>query len=124
MTTPTTYEICKYIRKRFTLAASDACMYTNWPDEFKLQSVLQVPDDIKNADGYRPVNVTDLSEQEMEELGFGLWDEESKLMLVPVWLLPFLDPDVLLTSISGDTASPVDVDNDQRFGCLAYGVVK
>lgn len=77
------------------------------------------------------VTVTDLTANEAQSLGFGIWDEETNLHLIPFYLYDFLEYGQELESISGDvkTVTPeykdVDsngyIDNDYRFGYLAYG---
>lgn len=79
------------------------------------------------------VNVTDLTAKQAGELGFGLWDETSNLHLIPYFLYDFLEYGQELTSISGsvktvtpeykDIESDNYIDNDHRFGCLAYGFI-
>jgi hypothetical protein len=70
------------------------------------------------------IDPTDLSFEEMIELGFGSWSEESPMRLIPIWLFPFLADEFKSESISGSKHSKLsEIDNDHRFGCLAYGVV-
>ena len=71
------------------------------------------------------IDFNNLSEQEAKELRFGKWSEEDPtLYLIPIWLLPILPVGTKLTSINGDEIvyDGKNVDNDVRFGCLAYGV--
>jgi hypothetical protein len=69
------------------------------------------------------IRLNDLSEEQMVELGFGLWNEETRLFLIPLWLFPFLPDDTQAESISGEhIAKKYKMDTDNRFGCLAYGV--
>ena len=58
-------------------------------------------------------------------LGFQLWEEDSNLMLIPGYLYQFIPAGLELYSISGEKEqyqSYDDLDNDTRFGCLAYGI--
>ena len=58
-------------------------------------------------------------------LGFKLWEENSNLMLIPGYLHQFIPAGLDLYCISGEKAqyeSYKDLDNDCRFGCLAYGI--
>lgn len=61
----------------------------------------------------------------MIDLGFGLWSEESSIYLFPLWLFPFISDDIKTVDISGNSLilKKEDMDNDQRFGCVAYGIV-
>lgn len=58
-------------------------------------------------------------------LGFQLLEEDSNLMLIPGYLYQFIPAGLELYSISGEKKqyeSYTDLDNDCRFGCLAYGI--
>lgn len=68
----------------------------------------------------------DLTVQEAKLAGFRMWSEEvPDLYLIPAYLYTFLPKGLALKSVSGEeiTLEKVsDIDNDQRFGCLAYGI--
>ncbi|UQJ95089.1 hypothetical protein IANJMKHF_00183 [Klebsiella phage CPRSA] len=64
----------------------------------------------------------ELSLDELEELNFSRWDEHSGLRLIPLWLLPYIDPEAKVLCIDGNEVLFKDADNDHRFGMLAYGV--
>ena len=71
------------------------------------------------------IDFNNLSEQEAKELRFGKWSEEDPtLYLIPIWLFPILPVGTKLTCINGEDIvyDGHNVDNDVRFGCLAYGV--
>lgn len=53
------------------------------------------------------------------EYEFGNWDHS--LVLLPLWIVNFVEPDSIMTSINGDTKMLKDCDDDSRFGCIAYG---
>ena len=58
-------------------------------------------------------------------LGFKKWEEDSNLMLIPGYLYQFIPAGLDLYCISGEKVqyeSYKDLDNDCRFGCLAYGI--
>lgn len=58
-------------------------------------------------------------------LGFKFWKEDSNLMLIPGYLYQYIPEGLELYSISGEKEqyeSYADLDNDCRFGCLAYGI--
>ena len=79
------------------------------------------------------IDVTSLTSKEAKSLGFGVWSEETNLHLIPFYLYDFLAFGQELESISGDKVEvtpnyrlsgwPGYIDNDYRFGCLAYGFV-
>lgn len=64
-----------------------------------------------------------LTRAELLEMNFSLWDEESKLMLIPIYYKPFLDPEMEVIDIMGGVGKVKDMNNDHRYGFLAYGFV-
>lgn len=57
--------------------------------------------------------------------GFRRWDTKGKLYLIPAKYYPLIPDGFSLTTISGSTMKfkKGESDNDQRFGCLSYGIV-
>lgn len=58
-------------------------------------------------------------------LGFQRWEENNNLMLIPGYLYQFIPAGLELYSISGEKVvynDYTDLDNECRFGCLAYGI--
>lgn len=68
-----------------------------------------------------------LTTEEVKICGFQPWDEPDQegksLYLIPLWMLPVIDPDAKLIAIDGDCCLAKDVDKDIRFGCIAYGFI-
>lgn len=68
-----------------------------------------------------------LTTEEVKICGFQPWDEPDEkgktLYLVPLWMLPIIDPDAKLIAIDGDCCLAKDVDKEIRFGCIAYGFI-
>lgn len=69
----------------------------------------------------------DVSKEKLVEMGFGAWNEESNVILIPLWIEAYLNDDEKLVSINGKEVSLADIrkvgDFDTRGGCLAYGFV-
>lgn len=67
-----------------------------------------------------------LTIDEAKLCGFRKWSDDSpNLYLIPTWLYNFLPSGLKVESINGEKFTidkPSDLDNDSRFGCLAYGV--
>jgi len=61
-----------------------------------------------------------LSRETLYSYGFGNWDGE--LLLIPLWLVNFLDPNMEVTSIMKDKSSLAECDKDVRGGCIAFGL--
>jgi hypothetical protein len=60
-----------------------------------------------------------MSRDVLYSYGFGNWNDE--LILIPLWLVNFLDQSELVTSINGDVTTLGECDKDVRGGCIAYG---
>ncbi len=61
----------------------------------------------------------------MISLGFKSWSDDNPLLLIPLWLMPYLAPTFEGGVISANekvTLSLSEMDNDCRMGLLAYGV--
>ncbi len=109
----TTYEKCRTIRNMTMNCA--AKQIRNFPNEVKKMK------DGKDLFGIQPGEMTD---KQCEELGFGKWEENNPMRLIPLWLMPFLSDEIETESINGKKYTKKSaIDNDNRFGCLAYGVI-
>jgi hypothetical protein len=65
----------------------------------------------------------ELTEDELMEIGFKRWSEDSDLLLIPNWYYDFLEKGMVIYGIDGETAQVGDdIDRDTRFGVLAYGI--
>ena len=68
---------------------------------------------------------------ELKSVGFSLWDEESNVLLAPLWAYDLLPIGQTMHCISGESIVIEDgykdsskahyIDNDIRFGCISYG---
>jgi hypothetical protein len=121
---PTTYEMCQRIRRLIVARAAEVMAYENWSDGFATRQIREIPDVVRRMDGFVPVLPHELTSEQMDDLGFGLWSKENPIRLIPLWLLPFLADEFPAGSIDGDSGvmRRDELDNDHRFGCLAYGV--
>jgi hypothetical protein len=123
----TTFEKVKAIRRSLLIRVGESLSYESWTNEFRLSNIKDIHKNLKEwekENGSFKIDPTDLSFEEMIELGFGSWSEESPMRLIPIWLYPFLSDEFESESISGSKHSKLsEIDNDHRFGCLVYGVV-
>lgn len=87
----------------------------------------EVYERLKDVPKFTEEDFDTLTTEEVKICGFQPWDEpdeESKsLYLIPLWMLPVIDPDAVLTAIDGDTCLAKDASRDIRFGCIAYGFI-
>jgi hypothetical protein len=123
----TTFEKVKAIRRSLLTRVGESLSYESWSNDFRLTNIQDIHKTLKKWEeesGSFKIDPTDLSFEEMIELGFGSWSEESPMRLIPIWLFPFLADEFESESISGSKHSKLsEIDNDHRFGCLTYGVV-
>ncbi len=114
------YEKCRAIRNYMVTRIAEIINY-DWGAEFSYEQAKEVPDKI--VDSYGTVDITQLTDEQMEELGFGKWSDKTPIRLIPLWLYPFLPEEIEIQSIGGESKlKKEDMDNDHRFGCLAYGI--
>ena len=67
-----------------------------------------------------------LTIKEAKTIGFCKWsDDNPKLMLIPGYLYNFLPKGLCVLSIDGESKiiGEETIDNDTRFGCLAWGII-
>ena len=130
--TLTTYEKCQLIRKIIINRAAEVMNYS-WDDEFSVKNIRDIPKDLKERDAREDANsdesllsidCTDLTDDEANALGFVKWAEYSPIRLIPLYLFPFLKEEFEAESIDGTVIiKKSEMDNDHRFGCLAYGII-
>ena len=124
----TTYEKCQTIRRILINRTAEVMAYSSWPDKFAAKEIRNLPEDIKEMKGGKKlfgILPAELTHEEMVSLGFRRWSDESDMMLIPLWLFPFLADVFEAGCIDGETRifKKADMDNDNRGGCLAYGVM-
>lgn len=101
---------------------AETVQYTNWSDEFCRKEISLATknflDELRNY-----IDFSNLTREEAFALRFGKWDDESDLYLIPLYLLPIIPIGTELTCINGGKIiyDGKNVDNDVRFGCIAYG---
>jgi hypothetical protein len=114
-----------------TLGTNWAC--PEWPEEYKQKRLADLEkraarqDDEKGCLYPGGVNLDQLDVEELMVLGFIPWSQEYPGMrLIPVWVMPALPPRGTVYTIEGcrlDYSPDAPLDNEVRFGMLAYGVM-
>jgi hypothetical protein len=114
-----------------TLGTNWAC--PKWPEEYKqnrladLEKKAARQDDEKGCFYPGGVNLAQLDAEELMVLGFIPWSQEYPGMrLIPIWVMPALPPRGTVYTIEGrrlDYSPDAPLDNEVRFGMLAYGVM-
>jgi hypothetical protein len=102
---------------------AETVQYKSWSDEFCRKEVKTATMDFLNAIR-EYIDFSNLTKEEALSLGFGRWDDESDLYLIPLYLLPLVPIGIELTCINGKKIiyDGTNVDNDVRFGCIAWGI--
>jgi hypothetical protein len=119
-----TYEIAQIIQRFIVRRAAEAMLYGTWSPGFIAGYLKEVPDKIKCAEWYKPIELSNFSEDQMKDLGFVRWSEDDPMYMIPLWLYPFLPDEIECKSIDGVQVryKKSEMNTDSRFGCLAYGV--
>ena len=101
----------------------ETVQYTNWSDEFCRNEVRSTTMNFL-SELRKHIDFSKLTREEAIELRFGRWDEESDLYLIPLYLLPIVPVGTELTCINGKSIiyDGTNVDDDIRFGCIAWGI--
>lgn len=103
---------------------AETVQYSSWSDEFCRKEIKEAHDKLVE-ELKEHINFKTITRKEAVELRFGRWsDDTPNLYLIPLWLLPVIPVGTELTSISGEKIiyNGSNVDNDIRFGCIAYGI--
>ncbi len=120
------YEKCKTIRRMIMTRAGEIMIY-NWGDSFCKKQIHGFPNElktrIKGGKDLFDIQISQLTKDQMDDLGFGKWSVDDDKMLIPIWLYPFLPEKIKTRSISDSgTIKKSPMDTDHRMGYLAYGV--
>lgn len=97
--------------------------YQGWSTEFSHRQAVEALENVQEE--LKKLDFTELSAEELYELGFSKWSEEMpNVYLIPLYLYPCIPDGTELTCIDGGkyTKGVHAIDNDVRFGCLAYGI--
>lgn len=99
---------------------SEISSYESWSDEFCRKQVKELYK--KLIDKFDGVDFTEFTSEELKQLDFQFWDENT--ILLPVWALDCLPDGTKLVGIDGEDITfdkSRGLDKDTRFGCTAYG---
>ena len=91
------------------------------------ERIKEIPSVFSKYEFFRKVDPNEMTKDQLFKLGFQMWDEDSGLMLIPLYVYPFLKDEIICGSISDICARLIkvsEIDLDHHFGCLAYGVFK
>ena len=114
------FNVVKNYKRMASNLVSEISSYENWSDEFCRKQVKELY--AKLVEKFDGVDFTEFTVEELKQLDFQLWDENTILM--PVWTLDCLIDGTKVVSIDGQEITfdkSKGLDKDTRFGCTAYG---
>ena len=103
---------------------SEVYVYDSWDADLKLQE-LKLGFDTFYDELKKHIDFTKLTVEEAKELRFRKWsDEVPNLWLFPLYLVPIIPEGLQITYLDGEKGiyHKDDMDNDIRFGVVAYGI--
>ena len=121
----TTFELAQRLLVTVANKATQCAVYNGWNGDFCKESITETIDSIKKDENFKPIDPNVFTVDELKKLGGCEWDEEfNNLILIPIWMLPFLADEFAAAGLDGvnQIYKREEIDNDCRFGCLAYGV--
>ena len=86
----TTYELCKSIRRIIINHAANVMNYTSWSDEFAAKEIRTISEKILKDKDFTPIQLKDLTKEEMKDLGFGNWSEWIMIRDLDAWHMEFI----------------------------------
>ncbi len=126
----TQYELANNVRSYMVNALAE-CISYDWSSEFKISKINEVKEKLNKEVPF--IDFSSMSTEQLSDLGFCLWDEDCKFLLIPLWAYGFLKCGTELHCISGERKTVTEsyqdndskdyIDNDVRFGCIAYGII-
>ncbi len=116
----TDLEKAKTCRKVALRSWAEVNQYS-WDAEFSYKQIKESSERFMIDNPEYKVDIRNLSESDMDDLDFGKWSDDSDLRLIPLWLKPFCKS-IEVISIMGNKEMLDEADNDNRFGCMAYGI--
>ena len=116
------FNVVKNYKRMASNLVSEISSYDSWSDEFCRKQVKELY--AKLVDKFQDVDFTEFTAEELKQLDFQFWDENTILM--PVWALDCLTDGAKVVSIDGQEITfdkSKGLDKDTRFGCTAYGLL-
>lgn len=122
-----TIEKIEAIRRRIISGSAEVFHYRNsWSEKF-CKEQLEETFSANNSFGKSSIELLTADELKalgrdtLYQYGFGNWD--GKIVLLPLWIVSFMEPSTQVMSIMGTASILADCDKDVRAGCIAYGLV-
>lgn len=128
------YQMALQIQRSLLTRFSEIFCY-GWDNSFKWKQLNETKQYIIENIG--KIDFTNFTGDQLLSLGFGIFSKKDNLYLIPLYLYPFLengqiveciDKTIIAVSegymLSGTEDNPNNnyIDNDHRFGLIAYGI--
>ena len=126
----TTKEFLFSVLHELASSAAQGSAYTeSWDAEFRAREIDNIwgdlADSLRKSRGIK-VTVSELQELDKQTLlllGFKRWSMiPPRIWLIPLWMYNYINPEEMVTSITGEVLHIQDADLDERVGCLAFGI--
>lgn len=117
------FTIMKNYKTSLSGLVANICSYNNWSDDFCRKEIRDLYSRLIKE--FNEVDFTQFTMDELKQLDFKMWDDNTILM--PVWVIDCLKDGTVLTTIDGNEVTfdkNRGLDKDERFGCTAYGFSK
>lgn len=108
---------------------AECAAYGSWSEAYKARHIKESLDtfynSLKKESNKHLIDLDTMSAETAKDLRFCRWSEDMpNLWLIPLWFVPLIPLGTELTSIFGKKVvyNGHNIDLDQRFGCIAYGV--
>jgi hypothetical protein len=133
LTTEQYYQMALKIQRALLTRFSELFCY-GWDNSYKWKQLNETKDYIIENIG--KINFTNFSSEQLLSLGFGIFSKKDNLHLIPLYFYPFLESEQYIECIDGTSIIVCDgyqlagseenknygyIDNDHRFGLIAYG---
>lgn len=115
--------IFENFKKQLIIKTSEINLY-DWDDKFKSNHLKKLREDLLVY--FNEIDYAIFGIDELKQLGFSVWDDEESdpIYLAPLWTYDTFKGGTKLYSIGGGEkiVGIDDLDNDHRYGNLAYGL--
>lgn len=117
----------QFLMTSLLTAVGSALVYSSWPSGRRLQTLDEFHARAKREifDKTGGIRIDNLAAEELFGLGFMPFDNRRDLMLLPLWISPYVHPDTVITDIYGVTSTFSEAKDVVHViaGCFPYGIL-
>ena len=117
------YKDALYYLQWITGKSSELIAYKSWSDKFcRLKLGESFKGFYENENVRKTFSLENLTVERAKMIGFKQWDDNSEILLCPLWYCGFIKDGTKIYTISGpEYYDSEKTDKDARFGCVAFG---